>query len=260
MKFGSRETFAKMKKAVSEGDAQAYNEVMEIVTADAMSRLFSHYGLQNDDHDALEIAQEVCVTVFTHAVKFVCYSENLSEGERDSWLIRVIDSKFIDHRKKYKMDREITKEEIWWHLQPAEEEDKYDENHDKVEAWVISTIKGILEINTDVRNVIAFMQNKIVMALEYGLSNGKPQAVLDNIGGKPLAVAAAMTVERIEESLRMELPHELKEKLYDRVREKGRDVIFEMTEKNISDKTSWMNKKLEPADKSDEEKTVKKNK
>lgn len=217
LSFGSEEMFSKIKEAVSSGNSELYNQVLEVVYKDVRLLVSRNTMVKADDRD--DVVQ-MAVCKFVSAMPRFCERSGYSENERNGYLKSIVESAVIACWRKNHYEFEVIelKEEVI--------SDKDDI------ARALANREQILHIlrdyvfcaNSSVDNIIAAVYNKLLTG--NGGKKGSPAAIVEMMEGKTLREAYLMMCEDLQGELEYQIPDNVFEPIRRRVDESPDRSIY----------------------------------
>lgn len=256
MKFGSNETFAYIASHIKNGnDAQAYEQLADCIRADTMQILrgeFTKKGARLQLIDMEEIIQDVQLRVFKNIVKFYLESESKTEGQRDSWLKRIIISAKNSYLKQYIFKNLSNESTSLEDLEPSEMgqlSDSLDvQEKMSLHAELFEALNKLWIMNSSPDRIMAYVLNRI-FSLESG-KNGKPSAVAEALHGKTLSEVFYKVQLELSVFLGYSVSDDALAPLWDKV-EPLSDKVFSLTAREITTSSNYISSKMSDAREND---------
>ncbi|MBQ6621216.1 MAG: hypothetical protein IJH75_00070 [Mogibacterium sp.] len=270
MKFGSDEFFEYLGLGLC---ADPWPEDLTDTVVRVLYRDLEYYrseGSRYRDYldDADEVIDNVVIRVLTHLPDIYQKCCSRSAGERNGYLLRMVENEFksLIRRKKRSPEQPVgfSREE-----EPASEDEalsgmeyrkgaapdfRFDEALFSDEAdrrLLFRVTEKICRLKTDQPEILlAFLMNRFIAEFELSRRNGSPEMVQAYFKDKTLFEARDMIVEIYR---RMLSPAEIPGSVFKGLDEKlgmpagsglVGDRLFDLREKQIKDGTTWINRKI----------------
>lgn len=238
MRFGSQKTLQLIEyNLLVKGNQHALTELYSIISEDAMSRL-SRYSISSYDKE--DIVQDVCLKFFKSSSKHFDKLKNCNEAERNAWLNTVVDNTFYDLCRRNK--GEVIEEESVLNFLNQIEQYNYSDKHEQVVDWLFMKLKKLILVDTDIQNILAFLESRVISGLDTGSSKGKPRKIAEEFNGKPLREVFEMIVKDIEETIGESIPDDIICEMMNKLQKSDKQNFY-MRAREISDKCNWLDKR-----------------
>ena len=252
MIFGSKKYFDYISANItSQNNEFMYEDLYGILRKDVFS-LSEFRKIPDSEKDA--VFDKIATKVIFKLPIFIQSSADMTEAQRNSWLISVVRSNFADFfRIEYKKQELSCLEDIVenreTHLKYASSDNVAEtQKNQEVYEELICSIKEVCSLNTTPDKIIAFFLNCYSCVCGKYRENGKPQQICDEFNGKTLEYAAQTMKTRIQDVLCVNIPEDAFKSLDDKIRAGGyaqKEAIFCLDSKRISDSVKWIRSKLE---------------
>ncbi len=238
MVFGKEDTVALIKTVVSQSSTDAYDPLDKILRKDISGLLFAHYpGLPPADRE--DITQDAIVKVWMNLPRFCFDVDARTEGERNGWLSKLVLNQCTDYfRKQNRMhENEVVEYDDAIGCPDGQSIEKNIANRDAL----FHALECAFSIHTSPEALIAFTYNRLLGTLSS--KNGSPRSIAEEFEGRPMRELCDLLEDDLSEVLNCRIPAQVMRPLLTKI---AQDPLspFTLSERAISDKSSWIAKKV----------------
>lgn len=255
MNFGSDEFYSFINQYIMDPSREdLYIEIAKVVEKDAKEILYKKGLLHSASikpDDIADIIQEIQLSVRRSLVSFLKNSEGKSPSQRNAWLATIINRRVNDYFRVYY--RTLNKQSLYSEYEKlaTTDDELFDSFHSAADFnLILRLIDYICKINTTPEKIIAFLYNKILIALCCGERlNGFPEQIAAELNGQTLSRTASIIKDKLSLILSKEIPESVFEGLFEKLDdvtdgEANGERPFDMTPRVITDSSHWISKKL----------------
>lgn len=257
MRFGSQEIFDFIVDNLDLEDFEWYNDLYEVIKEDT-KQILPRYCKSIDKYLLDEITQEAALQVFKSLVRFVEQSAGKTERQRNSWLKKVIYSKYCgfirknglriheDNRKGNTQDQEHyeissldEENDIKLCAEASADDDPCEiivDVEDKRNA-VTNSLKCLFSLNTTPDKIMAFVFSKLIYTYGTGNVNGQAKKVADDFAETSLPEMFKKMYAELKDILSFNIPDDVFSPLINKINETD---LFALTARKITLGSNWI--------------------
>lgn len=248
IRFGSNEEFQYIKEHL--GDEKAYLHIFNLISSDTKLVLASKVYLEEYELD--EVISDVQIKMNKYLVTYVEKYDNSEEEQRNKFFKKMVYNTAIDfiRSRNTRARREIElNEELGLTYSSKDLLDGIIEKNNTVKL-LENGIESLTQINTSIKNIIAFLLMKISSVETNSRQSGFPKEVAKMLNGKTLFEAYDILILKISEYLDKSVVEKVLSSIHNKLLEKkegdlvGNELIS-FTSTQVSNVTNRIKDKMQ---------------